>query len=264
MPELNCPKCLESLTVADEQRGSDVRCPTCKTLLRLRGKPPSPARPAPPPRVGSRSPAPVPSRPVPAARSSKPARPKPSPPDDDVIEDAEVVRKRRKVKKRRRTDGSFEMPEWVIPLGLLAFAVITNASIALRNGGEAGKALLAFSLIDLAVTVPVTIGGMFVAAAALGVNFGGVFTAIIKVAAIAAVVQCIYTVGMSGGGDGSSALVLLLAAPVYWGLFAWLFGLTFVEALQATFFIGLIQKVVNVVVMLLAAGILLKVAAGAP
>ena len=47
-------------------------------------------------------------------------------------------------------------------------------------------------------------------------------------------------------------------------MFCWLFDLTFVEALQATVLIGLVQKAVNVGVTLLAAGILVKVAAGAP
>jgi hypothetical protein len=155
------------------------------------------------------------------------------------------------------------MPDWLLPLGLFACAVAVNAAIALR-GGDTGKARLALSFIDLAVTVPVTIGGLFLAAAAMGVNFGGVFTAVLKVAAIAAVVQCIYTGGMSSAGDGSAALVLLLAAPVYWGMFAWLFELTFVEALQATVFIGLAQRGVNAVVMIAAAGILAKTGAFAP
>jgi len=73
-------------------------------------------------------------------------------------------------------------------------------------------------------------------------------------------VQCIYLIGMRGDGDGSAAVVLLLAAPVDWGLFSWLFGLTFVEAIEATVLIGLIQKGVNTLLTLLAAGILLKVA----
>jgi hypothetical protein len=77
---------------------------------------------------------------------------------------------------------------------------------------------------------------------------------------IVSVVQCIYLIGMLGDADRSAALVLLLALPVYWGLFAWLFDLTFVEALQATFLIGLIQKGVNTLLTLLAAGILLKMA----
>jgi hypothetical protein len=247
MVKLDCPKCLEPLTFADERRGDDVRCPNCQVLLRLPAKPLAAAKPVPPAR---------PSKPA------KPAKPKPPPPDDDVIEDVEVVRRPRKARKKRRrshTGGSSEMPEWLVPLGLFACAVVMNAMIALRRG-EDGTGLLVFSLINLAVTVPATIGGMFVAAAALGVNFGGLFTAALKVAAIAAVVQCIYLVGMSGGGDGSAAIVLLLAAPVYWGMFSWLFDLTFVEALQATFLIGLVQKGVNVVVNLLAAGILLKAA----
>ena len=77
-------------------------------------------------------------------------------------------------------------------------------------------------------------------------------------AATVAVVQCIYLFGMRGDGDGSAAIVLLLAAPVYGGLFSWLFRLTFVEAIEATVFIGLIQKGVNTLLGLLAAGILLK------
>jgi hypothetical protein len=222
-------------------------------LLRLPAKSPKAAKPV------------APDRPPKPLKSAPPKEPPPD--DDDVIEEVEVVRRPRKVRKKRRPSrksGSFEMPEWLLPLGLFAFAALTNVMLALRNGGDEGHALLVFSLINLAVAVPVTIGGMFVAAAALGINFGGIFTAILKVAAIVTVVQCIYTVGMTGGGDGSGAIVLLLAAPVYWGMFCWLFDLTFVEALQATFLIGLIQKGVNVVLTLVAAGIFLKATGAAP
>jgi hypothetical protein len=179
-----------------------------------------------------------------------------------VIDDFTVVNRPPKLKRKRRrarADASFEAPEWLVPLGLFAAAVLTNVLLALR-GPDGGKGLVVFSLIDLAVTVPVTIGGMFVAAAAMGIDFGGIFTAL-KVAAIAATVQCIYLIGMSGDGDRSAAVVLLLALPVYLGMFAWLFGLTFVEAIQATVFIGLVQKGVNTLLTLLAAGILLKLAA---
>jgi DNA-directed RNA polymerase subunit RPC12/RpoP len=241
MADINCPKCGERFAAADDQRGSAVRCPNCDALLRLKSKAPVAAKP-------------------------KPVRPKPPPDDDEVIEDVDVVSRPKRVRRRRRqrAAGSFEMPEWLIPVGVFAAAAVTNALLALRVGGEAGQALLVFSLIDLAITVPVTICGMFIAAAALGVNFGHLVTAAIKVAAIVTVVQCIYTMGMRSGGDGSAALVLLIAAPVYWGMFCWFFDLTFVEALQATVLIGLIQKVVNVVVTLAAAGILMKVAERAP
>ena len=121
-----------------------------------------------------------------------------------------------------------------------------------------------FSLIGLAVTIPTTIAGMFLAAAAMGINFGNVFTAALKVAAITAVVQCIYTFGMVRSEDGSAMIVILLALPVYYGMFCWLFELSLVEALWATFFIGLVQKVVNTVVTLVLAGIFMKVAAHGP
>ena len=64
--------------------------------------------------------------------------------------------------------------------------------------------------------------------------------------------------------DGSAMIVILLALPVYYGIFCWLFELSFVEALWATFFIGLVQKVVNTVVTLVLAGIFMKVAAHGP
>ncbi len=245
MINLDCPKCQEPLAFADERRGDDVRCPRCRSLLRLPARRPAAGTPAP------------------TSRPPMPAKPKP-PRDDDVIAEVAVVGGRRKTRRKRRRSpagGSFEMPDWVVPLVLFACAALTNALLALRDT-ENGKGLLVFAAIDLAVTVPVTIGGMVVAAAALGVNFGDIVTACLKVAAVVSVVQCIYLVGMLGEtGDRSAAVVLLLAAPVYWGLFAWLFELTFVEAIQATVLIGLIQKGVNTLLSLLVAGILLKVAA---
>jgi len=247
MVKLDCPKCLEPLTFAEERRGDEVRCPKCQTRLRLRNKPASAATTDPPARP---------------EKAAKAARPKPPPDEDDVIEASEVVRKPRRRRKRRRKAEPAGLPEWVIPLGIFLFASVMNALIALRGGTDEGGARLIFSLISLVVTVPSTIVGLFVAAAAMGANFGNIFTAAIKIAAMTTVVQCIYTFGMMGSGDGSSMIVWLIALPVYYGMFMWFFDLTFVEALWATFFIGLVQRVVNTALMLLLAGILMKAAHG--
>ncbi|HEX4591234.1 MAG TPA: hypothetical protein VH120_14960 [Gemmataceae bacterium] len=139
MIKLNCPKCLEPLAFADERRGDDVRC-------QLPDAPP-PARQA--AGGGDSSPPPQPSKPV---------KPKPPPPDDGVVEGVEATRRPRRVRKKRRRSpagGSFALPEWLLPLGLFACAAVTNVLLALR-GGDNGKGLLVFSLIDLAVTVPTT------------------------------------------------------------------------------------------------------------
>src|SRR6266487_4199585 len=187
MVKLKCPKCLESLTFGDELRGSDVRCPSCNALLHLRSKLPSAAQAEAP------------------ARSAKPtpqAGPKPPPPDEgDGIEAAPVARKRRRRKKRRREGRSSGIPEWIVPLAIFVVAIAMNALIARRAGEEAAKGLMLFTLIELVLTVPATIAGMFVAAAALGINFGNIFTAALKVAAITVVVQCIYTFGMVRSED---------------------------------------------------------------
>ena len=213
MAKINCPKCLTLFPVGDDERGVEVRCPKCQVLLRLRGKPSAAEKPDPPARSAKPDPSP------------RPARPKPPPPDeDDPVEDAPVVRKRRRRKKRRREAESSGLPEWIIPLVIFVLAVAMNAIIARRAGDDVGKGLVVFSLIQLVVTVPATIAGMFVAAAAMGVNFGNVFTAALqKVASITAVVQCIYTFGMTRGDDGSGMIVILFALPVYYGMFCWLF-----------------------------------------
>jgi DNA-directed RNA polymerase subunit RPC12/RpoP len=256
MVKLDCPKCREPLTFPEERRGDDVRCPHCGLLLRMRNKPPSPATSGRPARSA---------KPAPAPESPRPAPPKPPPTDeDDVVEAAEVVRQPRRRRKRRRHAEPAGLPEWVIPLGVLVFAGVMNALLALRGGTDEGRARLIFSVISLIVTVPTTIVGLFVAAAALGANFGNIFTAAIKIAAITTVVQCIYTFGMMGGGDGSSMLLVLIALPVYWGMFMWFFDLTFVETIWATIFIGLVQRVVNTVLTVLLAGILMKGAPGGP
>src|SRR5262245_31920121 len=250
MVKIKCPKCSEFITLAEEQRGTEVRCPNCQALLRLRGKPSSSSEPDPPTR---------------SARQARAARPEPPPPDeDDEVNDAPVVRKRRRRKKRRREDESSGMPEWIVPLVIFVVAIAMNAMIARRAGEEAAKGLMLFTLIELVLTVPATIAGMFVAAAALGINFGNIFTAALKVAAITVVVQCIYTFGMTRGDDGSAIIVILFALPVYYGMFCWLFSLSVVDAIWATVFIGLIQKVVNTVVGLIAAGILMKAAERGP
>jgi hypothetical protein len=251
MVKITCPKCLEKLTFPEERRGDDVRCPHCRALLRLRNK------------ATSVVPADALARSATAAHSPKPSLPKPPPPDeDDECDVAEAVRKQRRRRKRRRAAESSGLPEWVIPLGIFVFAGAMNAIIALRGGTDEGRARLIFSLISLVVTVPSTIVGLFVAAAALGANFGNVFTAAIKIASITTVVQCIYTFGMLGSSDGSSMILVLIALPVYYGMFMWLFELSFVEALWATFFIGLVQRVVNTAITFAMMGMLMKAAAG--
>src|SRR5262245_4301073 len=258
MVKLTCPKCLEPLTFPEERRGDDVRCPKCQALMRLRAKPASAAKPDPPGPSSRLAASP------PSPRSPKPAMKPPPADEDDAIEAAEVVRKPRRRKKRRRKAEPAGLPEWVIPLGIFVFAAVMNALLALRGGTEEGRARLIFSLIGLVVTVPTTIVGLFVAAAAMGANFGNIFTAAIKVAAMISVVQCIYTFGMLGSGDGSSMLIGLIALPVYYGMFMWLFDLNFVEAMWATFFVGLVQRVVNTGLMFLLAGIFMKVGANGP
>jgi hypothetical protein len=269
MVKFDCPKCLGPLTFRDEHRGSEVRCPKCQTRLRLPGKPPPATKPEPAARSAKPVAAVKPARPKPPPTDDvdviddvevvrkRPKRPPPS--EDHVIDDAEVVRKPRRRKKRRRQAESVEMPEWVIPLGVLLFAGVMNALLALRGDPDEGRARLIFTLISLVVTVPLAIVGLYIAAAAMGANYGNVFTAAIKIAAITTVVQCIYTFGMQGS-EGASMILVLMALPVYYGMFMWFFELTFMEAFCATFFIGLVQRVVLMVLMFVIIGIQMKAA----
>jgi hypothetical protein len=210
-----CTKCHYAMKFDDADAGRLVVCPNCGTRLRL------PALPFP-----ARAP----------ARGREP--------DDTPVaaEDELPVRRGRRRAKRGEVRDEPEAgvaeptPEWVEPAVLLGIGLLLAVGGVFVAGGAA--ALLLSVVLRLAITVPISVVGMFVAAKMLGISFGTLGLAILKLAAIS-----VFTLGIVATGDmtGWPVAGILIAIPVGWLLFSRLFDLDFLETLWSLVIIGVIQ-----------------------
>jgi hypothetical protein len=221
MISTSCPKCHYTMSFPDAAAGQPVSCPNCTTRLNVPGRPGPGAGRAP---------------------GAMPVGPAPRPRGEDV-EDAEAG----------------PASEWVVPAVLLAVGLLLSLVGVLMTEGAAGaRELLVFVAVRLAVSVPLTIAGMYVVAPLLGVSFGPLGLAVLKLAAISAL-----TLGIATTGElmDWSIIGYLIAVLVGWVLFSYFFHLTFFETLLSLFIIGLIQTVLALAV---AAVLHRKVAAPPP
>ncbi|HEY1378429.1 MAG TPA: zf-TFIIB domain-containing protein [Gemmataceae bacterium] len=206
-----CPKCRVTLEFADAAAGRLARCPACRARVRV----PEP----PPPAEEEVVTAPVAEEPPPPRRRKKRRRPAPIP--DDTPEPGET-------------------PEWLPPTVLLALGlVLAVGSPAVMKGTEGFADGLATVGLHLLVTVPLSVAGLFIAAPLLGVTFGTIGMAVLKLAAINVLTLSLAMTAMFGGMPGYVAFTLV--APVGWLLFNWLFGLEFNETMFVLTVLWLIQ-----------------------
>jgi hypothetical protein len=214
-----CPKCDSRLEFADDAAGTVVRCPECRAGLKLPGR-----------KGPARKPAAAP------------------PPEDDPPVEAEVVRPKKRRRRRDAEEGSRETPEWVAPTILLGVGLLLSVVGALLAHGVAGTAgLLLVTAIMLAVIIPANIAGMYVAAAVVEVQFGQIWDAALKIAAITVTMQgvnIILTIGDKGQLGAATCFALLIQVPLSFGLFCWLFKMSLVEAFVSTIVIGVVSRVV--------------------
>ena len=96
----------------------------------------------------------------------------------------------RRKKKRRRpapedsTEPS-ETPEWVAPAIILGLGLVLSVgSTAVARGAEGAAAEAVLVGLRLLAAVPLSIAGLFIVAAVLGISFGTIGLAILKLAAI--------------------------------------------------------------------------------
>lgn len=191
-----------------------------------------------------------------------PARPPVSlPPVDDVpVRDQhemsldEETRPPRRRKKRHRADGDEDEPEieaaaepgdrilsreevqtpptwWVVPTGLFVggfvLSLIPVGVIAAKSGASAGAGVFALIVVGLVVQVVSVTGLLMVVGQLFGIDYGPAVEAVVKLAAVVAVV------------DGLTAVIylactplgLMLAALVGAGVFQYLFRLSIHEML---------------------------------
>jgi hypothetical protein len=157
----------------------------------------------------------------------------------------------RRKKRRRPTeeipDEPTETPEWIAPAVILGVGLtLTVGSLALAHGQEGAAAGLVLVGLRLLLAVPLSIGGMFIVAPLLGVSFGSIGMAILKLAAInvltlSIVLNMEFTAGHALFGYLPAALIGFL-------LFKWLFELEFSETMISVTVINLIQFLANLTI----------------
>jgi hypothetical protein len=120
--------------------------------------------------------------------------------------------------------------EHSIPVRLLAFGFIALLGSSIAIGGYSRGALAAGMLFALVlfVEVPLTIAMMYVLAAVLGISYGELRSAVLKLAAINIFLAGFWLMGMEFGHPFLTTLVLV---PLSWYLFSRLFDLEFWETM---------------------------------
>jgi hypothetical protein len=203
MITFNCPKCHQALEFKDAAAGRIVRCRGCEAKLRA---------------PGQLAPAPDPLR--------------------------RKKRRREPVEDAGDSNDVGVVPEWVAPASLLGVGLLLAVGgMAVTKGRDGFAAGLLIVALQLVVTVPFNVAILFIAAPLLGVSFGPITTALLKLSSIS-----VLTLGMSmtlqfGGMPGFMASSLV--APIGWGLFKWLFELEFVETLIVVAVTWLVQSLVG-------------------
>lgn len=207
-----CPKCKSRSEFPSSVAGKVVRCSECGTKLRLR----TPGESAP--------------------EQAKSATPKPA--------------RRRRRRPAVPDDELTTTSEWIAPtliLGLGLLLAIGGMAIAKGQAGASESVLQVF--VQLIIAVPLSTAGLFIAAPLLGVSFGDIRMAILKLAAINTLTLSIAIT--AGQGGAHPLLGQVIAAPIGWGLFKWLFDLDFSETLFVLTLIGVMQWIARLSILAL-------------
>jgi len=206
MIAFHCPKCRASLEFADSAAGRIVRCPDCRTRLRLPGE----------------------------LSDEQPQRRK---------------KRRRKLLEEEQHEPA-GTPEWIAPTIILALGLALSVGSLAVAKGTAGAATGAVEVgLRLLTAIPFSIAGMLIVAPLLGINFGTIGMAILKLAAINVLTLSVIMLAESTGAAGIFGYII--AAPIDWLLFKWLFELEFNETMIAITVIGLIQFLAGLTVLAL-------------
>jgi hypothetical protein len=169
------------------------------------------------------------------------------PPEDEPERARPRRKKRRRRPKLEETTEVGETPEWVAAAIILALGLILSVGgMAVAEGRDGFAIGLAAVGVRLLVTVPLSIAGLLITAPLLGITFGTIGMAILKLAAINVLSL---SIALTAIFAGAPALVgYALAAPIDWFLFKWLFELEFSETMIVLTVIGLIQFLANLAV----------------
>src|SRR5262249_31330211 len=111
--------------------------------------------------------------------------------------------------------------------------------------GVGAGMVLVYVVVQMVVSVPLSIAGMFVAAPLLGVSYGTVGLAILKLAAITALTNGI---AITAELLGAPPVGYVIGLGASWFLFGQFFQLEFQETLVSLIIIGMVKWVVGMFV----------------
>jgi hypothetical protein len=132
---------------------------------------------------------------------------------------------------RQDQDSRESLLEFRVPAIVFAVGFVAFLASAFAMSGGAGALTHGVSLaVVLLVQIPVTIAGMYLLAALLGISYGLLGSAILKLAAIT---MCVAGFSMAGDALGHPILARLALAPIYWYLFSLFFDLDAWETLMS-------------------------------
>jgi hypothetical protein len=158
----------------------------------------------------------------------------------ELIDEEPPRRKKRRHRDADDTSQPGDTPEWIAPTIILALGLVLSiGSLAVAGGREGAASGFAIVGIRLLTAVPLGIAGMFIVAPLLGITFGTIGMAVLKLAAINVLtLSLVLNVEFAGG---PALIGYALAALVMWFLFMKLFELDFSETMISVAVIDTIQ-----------------------
>ncbi len=137
----------------------------------------------------------------------------------------------------------FKIPVILLGVGLVILVIST---LALGGAAEAFSTLIS-AIALLLIQIPLTILALYILASLLGITYGNLWSAILKLAAITIFVEALAFTGSLLGYPIISRVALL---PVAWFLFSFLFDLDFTETFYSIVGLGFISGIINWIVIL--------------
>lgn len=139
--------------------------------------------------------------------------------------------------------------EFRIPLVLLVIGLISLfvSALVLEGPAEAVGSILG-AFIVLLVQIPLTILALYILASILGISYGNLWSAILKLAAITIFVEGLAFAGMMLGFPFLSMAILII---VSWFLFSLLFQLDVWETFYSLLGLWIISRPINWLITLL-------------
>jgi hypothetical protein len=160
----------------------------------------------------------------------------------------------KKIKPRDQSSNADALWEWQVPLALLIVGFVTLVIGVLAAPGDLKTAgALVGIVLYLVLYVPLTVAAMYIVASFLGVSFGFLNTALLKLAGIT-----LFTLSLNEIGNwlGIPILGWLVALIATYFLFSYCFYLDAMETIKSVVLISAIRYVLGLMIAAILAGIM--------